>query len=150
VELSAGRQQDFADSGLIALASRPGSDAAIVTAAPMVHRPHQPADPKHAAIEVAMSTLPYQMAVTRIVTALARVASEIPAGELPESISRRCVEALHALFEKLGRVPDDAIDVRVEADAKHADRYTVGLQLHPSRCGLAGLPTIQLGFGVRK
>ena len=148
--LSADRQQDFADSGLIALAARPVSDAAIVAAAPVVHRPGQPSDPDQAAVETAMSTLPYQMVATRIAMVMAHVASAIPPGESPESISRRCVDTLHVLFGKLGRVPEDAIDVRVEHDARRADRYAVGFQLQPARCGLGGLPRIQLVFGVRK
>jgi type VI secretion system protein ImpC len=150
VALSADRQQDFSDSGLIALASRPGSDAAIVAAAPVVHRPGQPSDPDQAAIEAAMSTLPYQMVATRIASVMARVASEILPGVSPESISRRCVDAVNVLCGKLGRVPGDAIDVRVEDDTRRPDRYTVGFQLQPARCGLAGLPPIQLGFSVRK
>lgn len=150
VVLSADRQQDFADSGLIALACRPGSDAAIVAAAPVAHRPGQPSDPDQAAVQTAMNTLPYQMVATRIATVMAHVASEIPPGESSEAISRRCVDAVNVLCGKLGRVPGDAIDVRVEDDARRPDRYTVGFQLQPARCGLVGLPPIQLGFMVRK
>ena len=141
---------DFADSGIIALACRYNSDTAFILSAPSAHLPERYPDPKDTMMSAIHSTLPYQIFAGRVSYYAGRISNEIGDGLSPDVIQRIFTELLSPLLSETGKIPSDALNIKVKVSEDFPDKYDVSLIVLPDRLGHYGLAPVELTLRIRR
>ncbi len=98
VVLDDGRRQDLNRAGIICFAGQEGLDAAVLSAAPVVHAPGKLSDPDETEAARVRTNLPYQIFVSRVAAVLNNARNQVPANASGDEVAMLFRAALEGLF----------------------------------------------------